>query len=222
VSDLPAEALTYETLVAEYFLGLRGAGLMLSPLDVEQVRAWKLRGLPVPVVCRGLRFGWERAVAALAPGAAPPRSLRALRHTVEDEWRAYRSARCAPGEGGDASALVAARAAEAVRRLRAAERAAAGALAEAHARGAAAVEAAAATGSPDALEAALAAADDGALRAWARALAAEARAAAGRFCATRAGSRAPGCSRAAHREALRAHARDFARGAGLTLVAGSV
>ncbi|MFL5260788.1 MAG: hypothetical protein ACJ79L_00060, partial [Anaeromyxobacteraceae bacterium] len=94
MSDLPSDALTYETVVAEYFLGLRGAGLMLSPLDVELVRAWKLRGIPVPVVCRGLRFGYERALAA-APSAAPPRSVRALRLAVEDEWRTYRAARVA-------------------------------------------------------------------------------------------------------------------------------
>ena len=34
------------------FLGLRGAGLMVSPLDQELVAEWERRGLPVAVVCR--------------------------------------------------------------------------------------------------------------------------------------------------------------------------
>src|SRR5689334_17902811 len=112
---------------------------MLSPLDVEQVRAWKLRGVPVPVVCRGLRFGYERAVAALPPGGAPPRSLRALRLAVEDEWRAYRSGRLASElPPADELAVAAARAAAALERAREAVRTAPHpALASAHARAAA-------------------------------------------------------------------------------------
>jgi hypothetical protein len=225
VSELPAEALTYETVVAEYFLGLRGSGLMLSPLDLEQVRAWKLRGVPVPVVCRGLRFGYERAVAALPPGGAAPRSLRALRLAVEDEWRAYRSGRVAIElPATDELALAAARAAAALARVRAALRAAPHpALAAAHARAAAELAALAAEPrSHERLDAALEAADDAALRAWALSLSPCDRAAVGRFCAMRAGPRAAGCTRGAHRAALRAHARDFARGAGLTLLRGSV
>ncbi|HEX8907708.1 MAG TPA: hypothetical protein VF805_00815, partial [Anaeromyxobacteraceae bacterium] len=99
MSELPRAALTYETVIAEYFLGLRGGGLMLSPLDLEQVRAWERRGLPVAVVCRGLKRGLERALQERAEGSPPPRALRAYRRSVEDEWRAYRG-----GRVGDAPA----------------------------------------------------------------------------------------------------------------------
>ena len=223
MSDLPREALSYEVVVAEYFLGLRGSGLMLSPLDAEQVRAWRERGVPAAVVCRGLRHGHERAMAELPPGAAPPRSLRALRLAVEDEWRAYRSGRVAgaadPDDGGAGEP-----AQGPLERAAAATREAPeGGLREVYARAAAALAALAATGAPaHAVEAVAAAADDEALRAWARGLAGADRAALGRFCAVRAGPRGRGCTWAAHREALRAHARDFARGAGLTLLRGSV
>jgi hypothetical protein len=224
MSDLPRHLLTYETVVAEYFLGLRGSGLMLSPLDLEQVRAWKRRGVPVPVVCRGLRFGYERALAALPPGGAPPRSVRALRLAVEDEWRAYRSGRFA-GEPPpvDDGAAAAARAAAVLDRLRAALRNAPHpALATAYARALAELSALAAPLSHGALDAFLAAADDAAFRAWARGLSPADRVAIGSFCAVRAGPRPAGCTLSAHREALRAFALDFARGAGLTLFAGSV
>jgi hypothetical protein len=224
MSDLPSDALNYETVVAEYYLGLRGSGLMLSPLDLEQVRAWKLRGVPVPVVCRGLRFGYERALAALRPGGLPPRSLRAFRFAVEDEWRAHLKVRLGRQESPSARASIAARAAAAVELLRAAERSASTApLREAYASAAAAIEGAAADGSsPEEFEATLSALDRAALRAWARSLDRAQRLAAGAFCALRAGARTPRCSLAAHREALRAHAQDFARGAGLTLLCGSV
>jgi hypothetical protein len=102
MSELPQSALGYRAVVIEYFLGLRGAGLLVSPLDEEQVADWERRGVPVAVVCRGLRAGLE---ALAAERRRPPRSLRALRLAVEDEWRAYRSGRVgdAPAPTGEAS-----------------------------------------------------------------------------------------------------------------------
>ena len=64
MSEIPRDELSYRNVVAEYFLGLRGAGLMLSPLDAEQVAEWEQRGIPVPVVCRGLRRGFDEHVAS--------------------------------------------------------------------------------------------------------------------------------------------------------------
>ncbi len=80
MSDLPASALDYRTVVTEYFLGLRGSGLMLSPLDAEAVGEWERRGVPIAVVCRGLRRGLEDLAERRAGG---PRSIRALRFAVE-------------------------------------------------------------------------------------------------------------------------------------------
>src|SRR5512138_2870406 len=90
MSDLPADALDYQAVVAEYFLGLRGSGLMLSPLDQEVVAEWERRGVPVAIVCRGLRRGLEDLAERRAGG---PRSIRALRFAVEDEWDGYRAHR---------------------------------------------------------------------------------------------------------------------------------
>src|SRR5215208_3571174 len=63
---------------------------MLSPLDGDVVAEWERRGLPVAVVCRGLRRGLEELAERRA---SAPRSLRAIRLAVEDEWHAYRNAR---------------------------------------------------------------------------------------------------------------------------------
>jgi hypothetical protein len=229
MSDLPAGALSYASVVAEYFLGLRGAGLMISPLDQELVAEWERRGLPVAVVCRGLRRGLEALAERNPPGAALPRSIRALRFAVEDEWHAYRSARV-----GDAPAPPAAEAA-AEARLEAARAliAEAGTAAPERHREAyreawrilAAEDRARAAPGHDPLarvEAAIAAADARLLADWLRSLAPPERGAIGPRLRLLAGPRARSVSPRAHREALRAHLFDLARAAGLTCLRGSV
>jgi hypothetical protein len=222
MSDLPQDALDYQAVVAEYFLGLRGAGLMLSPLDQDAVADWERRGLPVAVVCRGLRRGLEDA--ADRP-AGRPRSLRALRLAVEDEWRAYQA-----GRVGDAPAPPA-EAAAAEARLRTARahvveagRAAEGSLREGYrAAWRALATAAAHPGSPlEQVDAALAAADARIVDSWLGALPPAERRALGPRIRLLAGPRARGASPRAYRDGLRAHLRDLARAAGLTCLRGSV
>jgi hypothetical protein len=231
VSELPEDALSYRTVVAEFFLGLRGAGLLLSPLDAEQVEAWERRGLPVAVVCRGLRRAFEEHAANGPPHARPPRSVRACRGAVEVEWRAFRGGRVGdapppPREGAAAGArLEAARAFLDEHRRRAPAR-----LRPAYAAAAAALERAAPparAGEPGcpglaAVEAAVGAADAALLAAWLRTLDRPGRAALGRRIALLAGARAPRVRPAAHRQALLAHLADLARDAGLLPLRGSV
>jgi hypothetical protein len=223
MSDLPADALDYQAVVAEYFLGLRGSGLMLSPLDQEAVAEWERRGVPLAVVCRGLRRGLEELAGRRA---GPPRSIRALRLAVEDEWRAYRQDRVGDAPPPPAGEEVAARA-----RLEAASAlvAAAGAAARGERReGYRAAwrvlsAAGAQPGSPlEGVEAALASADALILAAWLRALPSAERRALGPRVRLRAGARGSGTSPRAHRDALRSHLFDLAREAGLTSLRGSV
>jgi hypothetical protein len=224
MSDLPASELGYPAVVVEYFLALRGAGLLVSPLDEELVRDWERRGLPVAVVCEGLREGMA---AARARGGPLPRSLRALRLAVEDGWRAYRAGRVGdapapPDEAGAAAGrLASARAllAEAGRGARPAVRDAY--RAAWRALGAGALDAGA--GSPLAqVDAALRCADDRLLAGWLASLPAAERRALGPLLRSAAGPRHRGESRRAHRETLRVHLLDAARRAGLTVLRGSV
>jgi hypothetical protein len=224
MSELPAQRLGYQDVVTEYFLGLRGAGLLVSPLDREVVAEWERRGLPVAVVCRGIKS----AVEALAPRA--PRSLRAVRGWVEDEWRAYRSGRVGEGEAppGEAEAAQA-RLAAARARLADAERAG-GPLAPAYraARERLALEPG--RGEPgggarsplEQLDAALAAADDALLAGWLAALPRPERAALGARLRLLAGARPWGGSRRGRRAELRAHLFDLAGRAGLSCLRGTV
>lgn len=238
MSDLPASALGYQAVVTEYFLALRGSGLLLSPLDEELVGEWERRGIPVAVVCRGLRHGLETLAA---DRRGPPRSLRALRFAVEDEWRAYRSGRVgdAPAPGPEEAAALARLAAArglladagrgAKGALRDGYRAAWRLLAQADARLAPdaagpgpEVERAAGPTPLEQVEAAIEAADARLLAAWLASLPRPERTALGPRLRLLAGARARGASRASHRETLRAHLLDAARRAGLTCLRGSV
>jgi hypothetical protein len=225
MSDLPSGTLTYQAVVAEYFLGLRGAGLMISPLDQELVAEWERRGLPVAVVCRGLRLGLEALADRNPPGAALPRSIRALRFAVEDEWRAYRHDRVGdapPPPAPEAAATARLDAARAL--LEEAGRTAP----EPHRDGyrdawRALAHGGGGHGDPlEKVEAAIAAADARILASWLRNLPGAERAALGGRLRLLMGPRPRAMSPRSYRDGLRAHLFDLAKGAGLTCLRGSV
>ncbi|HYQ82039.1 MAG TPA: hypothetical protein VEP68_11075 [Anaeromyxobacteraceae bacterium] len=220
MSEIPAEHLSYQAVVAEYWLDLRGAGLMISPLDAEQIHDWERRGLPLAVVCRGLKRGVEEWAEG-RPGASPPRSLRAVRFAVEGEWRAYRQGRVgsSPAPAGEPEAararLDAARA-----HLAEAARASVGSLSQAYREALRALPEAAPTVAG--AEAALRAADDRLLVAWLRSLPRAERSALGPRVRLLAGDRPRRARPAAWRQTLRSHLFDAARRAGLSCLRGSV
>ncbi|MGA9525516.1 MAG: hypothetical protein WBV82_28915 [Myxococcaceae bacterium] len=90
MSLLP-ESASFEELVQDCFLTHRGAGLMLSPLDVELIVAWAAEEVPFEVVARGIRRAAEKALWDARPGEPVLRSLRACRREVDAEIRKYRS-----------------------------------------------------------------------------------------------------------------------------------
>jgi hypothetical protein len=209
VSLIPSGELSYAALVSEFFLQLRGNGLLLSPLDLELVAEWERRGVPASVVCRGMRRGWEALAQDRAPGAAPPRSLRALRGFVEEEWRAYRDGRVGDGGAPEPEADAARRRLSAARAL----------LADAE-------DAAALLPSDVAslhdLELARTAVDDHLLHRWILSLPRPERAALGPRCRLLAGDRVRRARRSAYRETLRTHLFEAARRAGILHLRGTV
>lgn len=222
MSDLPAAALDYPAVVAEYFLGLRGSGLMLSPLDQELVAEWERRGLPLAVVCRGLRRGLEELTEHRL---VAPRSIRSLRFAVEEEWHAYREARVGDAPAPPGEAAVAGERLARARELVAEAGSEAGAGAREGYRAAWRILAAADAhpGTPlERVEAAIAQADARILSAWLAGLSPAERHALGPRIRRLAGPRRAGESPRGHRAALRAHLMDAAREAGLTCLRGSV
>ena len=159
------------------------------------------------------------------PGAGArrraPRSLRAFRGFVEEEWRAYRDGRVGDG-GAPGSEADAAR-----RRLAAARNwLAEAAVASGEDRRLAYREAAGHLPSDavslQALEVALAAADDLLLHRWLSTLPRPERAALGPRCRLLAGDRIRRARRSSYRETLRTHLFEAARRAGILCLRGTV
>jgi hypothetical protein len=98
MSLLPPGA-TFEELVQDYFLALRGAGVMMSPLDVELLGEWATLGAPFEVVARGIRRAAEQAGWDRRPGEPALRSLRACRRQVAAEIKRHQS--LSTGSGAD-------------------------------------------------------------------------------------------------------------------------
>ncbi|HYO67512.1 MAG TPA: hypothetical protein VEU33_15660 [Archangium sp.] len=89
MSLLP-ESASFEELVQDYFLAIRGSGLMLSALDVELLTSWAEQGVPFEVVARGIARSAEKALWDARPGEPVLRSLRACRKQVETELKKHR------------------------------------------------------------------------------------------------------------------------------------
>lgn len=223
MSEIPAEQLSYQAAVAEYWLHLRGSGLVPSPLDLEQVFDWERRGLPLAVVCRGLRRGLEAWREGRPPQASHPRSLRALRFAVEEEWRAYKQGRVgsAPPPSSEAEAARK-RVAAASARLEEALRASARAHRPAYRAALAALPGPTAVATLAEVEAGLRAADERLLRTWLASLPRPERAALGPRVRLLAGDRPRRTRLGAYRETLRSHLFDSARRAGVLCLRGSV
>ncbi|MET0401169.1 MAG: hypothetical protein ABW123_02150, partial [Cystobacter sp.] len=67
MSLLP-ESASFEELVHDYFLALRGSGLMLSALDTELLSDWAGQAVPFEVVARGISRSAEKAMWDARPG----------------------------------------------------------------------------------------------------------------------------------------------------------
>lgn len=76
-----AEAEAYLQEVGEFFLALRGTGLLLSPDDMQLVQEWQEAGFPLNKVLCGLHRGAEKRLS----NDKPVRTVRALRVAVEKE-----------------------------------------------------------------------------------------------------------------------------------------
>ena len=161
------------------------------------------------VVCRGMRRGWDELGRGSTAGSGAPRSLRALRGFVEEEWRAYRDGRVGDGGAPEPEADAARRRLSAARAL----------LAE---RGGSAALLPADVASLHELELALAAADDLRRHRWILSLPRPERAALGPRCRLLAGDRIRRARRSAYRETLRTHLFEAARRAGILRLRGTV
>ena len=77
----------YLQQIEAYFLSYTRVGVMLSSLDTELIRQWKLGGIPVEAVCSGIKQTFKNF-------DEPPRSIHQCRHHINSEieaWLSHRS-----------------------------------------------------------------------------------------------------------------------------------
>jgi hypothetical protein len=166
----------------------------------------------------------ERFVEERAPYVPLPRSLRAYRFAVEDEWRAYRAGRVgeSPARSGEPAA-VASRLEAALSHIEANSRSVSQPFVPIYREAHSLLEdrALSPLTSLTTLDRWLTEIDDRLLSGWLHILPRRERAALGPRCRLLAGARPAGTRPGAYREALRAHLWDSARAAGLVGVRGA-
>lgn len=80
---------SYLAEIEEFFVGVVRRGLVLRASDVEVIRDWEARGVPVEVVKRGIVEGVSRFLRSAEPSEPLPSSLRYYRAFVETLFEAH-------------------------------------------------------------------------------------------------------------------------------------
>jgi len=80
----------FVNLVSQYFLSIKGRGLMLSPKEMALVLRWKETGVPVDVVCRAIKDSVDSFSKARGGTARAPSSLLYCAPAVDEAIAAWR------------------------------------------------------------------------------------------------------------------------------------
>jgi len=83
---------SYLAEIEEFFISTIRRGLMLRAGDVDVIRDWEARRVPLAVVRRGIAIGVRRFLESAEPSTALPSSLKYFRTDVEAEFERYRRA----------------------------------------------------------------------------------------------------------------------------------
>jgi hypothetical protein len=76
--------------VERFFFLVRMSGFMLSPRDVERVREWYLRGIPLQVVVEGILEGVRQYRYKAGPNDKLPHQLSFYSHHIGAQVRSFR------------------------------------------------------------------------------------------------------------------------------------
>ena len=91
--------------VERFFYLVRMSGFILSPRDVERVREWYVRGIPLQVVVEGILEGVRQYRYKAGPRDRLPHQLSFYSHHIGARVRSYRtpSSQVTQGAGSDVS-----------------------------------------------------------------------------------------------------------------------
>jgi len=79
----------YLAQVEEFFISTIRKGLMLRSSDIDTIRDWESRNIPVNIVCKGISTGVRRFLEGADPGQPLPSVLKYYRTFVEAEYESH-------------------------------------------------------------------------------------------------------------------------------------
>ena len=82
--------LNYLYCVEQYFLSLTGSGVALSPIDYQAIKSWEKKGIPLNIVCAGIKRGIESFRKTHGLYNSLPRSIKYCEGLVEEEFLKYK------------------------------------------------------------------------------------------------------------------------------------
>ena len=102
-AEVAPEEAEYFQRIEEHFGQRRGGPLILSPRDWQLVQRWREKGIPLPVVLRGINLAFDRFAAS---GPRPDRlnTLSYCAQHVETTWEEHRRTHAGSQKTRDESA----------------------------------------------------------------------------------------------------------------------
>lgn len=89
----------YFSEIEETFIRRRGRNLLLSPLDWALIESWQERGVPLPIVLRGIEKIFDAVDQQPAKGKRPIKSLMYCREEIEAQYAGWLAGQV--GKNGD-------------------------------------------------------------------------------------------------------------------------
>jgi|GEM_PF-445154 len=83
--------LSYIYSVEQYFLSLTRRGVALSALDYQMIKSWEKKGVPLSIVCAGIKKGIDSFKNTHKVYSFLPRSIKYFECLIEKEFTNYKS-----------------------------------------------------------------------------------------------------------------------------------
>lgn len=80
---------SYIETIESFFIGAIRKGLTLKNADIETIRTWQERGIPIDVVRKGIADAIAKFLLNADPGVSLPTTLKYYRFAVEEAFESY-------------------------------------------------------------------------------------------------------------------------------------
>ena len=89
MSLINREHLNYFTAVEHYFMSFTKKGVLLSSLDYHLIKSWEEKGIPLFVVCKGIKKSLTSFIQSRRNYDSLPKSIKYCQKAIEEEYMVY-------------------------------------------------------------------------------------------------------------------------------------